>query len=79
MKEELQECTRTLVLGNNQFRDKWGTPDVIGIYRLSTIARLQPLPEIISAEIKTDTSQLITAFGQACAYKLFSHYVTDLV
>ena len=29
--------------------------------------------EIVSAEIKTDTGQLITAFGQACAYKLFSH------
>jgi hypothetical protein len=29
--------------------------------------------EIVSAEIKTDTNQLITAFGQACAYKLFSH------
>lgn len=33
--------------------------------------------EIISAEIKIDTNQnqLITAFGQACAYKLFSHKV----
>ena len=29
--------------------------------------------EIISAEIKTDTSSLITAFGQACSYRLFSH------
>jgi hypothetical protein len=29
--------------------------------------------EIVSAEVKTDTSQLITAFGQACAYCLFSH------
>ena len=31
--------------------------------------------EIITAEIKIDTSSLITAFGQACAYKLFSHRV----
>lgn len=29
--------------------------------------------EIISAEIKPDVSQLVTAFGQACAYCLFSH------
>ena len=29
--------------------------------------------EIISAEIKTDSKNLITAFGQACSYKLFSH------
>ncbi|HEY9229901.1 MAG TPA: hypothetical protein VIP11_24835 [Gemmatimonadaceae bacterium] len=29
--------------------------------------------EIVSAEIKLDTQGLITAFGQACSYKLFSH------
>jgi hypothetical protein len=29
--------------------------------------------EIVSAEIKTESTQLITAFGQACAYSLFSH------
>ncbi len=29
--------------------------------------------QVIVAEVKTDTSQLITAFGQACAYKLFAH------
>ena len=29
--------------------------------------------EILSAEIKTDSAGLITAFGQACSYKLFSH------
>lgn len=28
---------------------------------------------IVSAEIKTDTSGLITSFGQACAYRTFSH------
>ncbi len=34
---------------------------------------IQAPVEIVSAEIKTETNQLITAFGQACAYKLFSH------
>jgi hypothetical protein len=29
--------------------------------------------EIVSAEVKTADSQLVTAFGQACAYRLFSH------
>ena len=29
--------------------------------------------EIVSAEIKTDPTQLVTAFGQVCAYRLFSH------
>ncbi len=36
---------------------------------------IKPPIEIVSAEIKLDTNQLITAFGQACAYKLFSHKV----
>jgi len=36
-------------------------------------AIIQPPPEIISAEIKTGSQPLIVAFGQACAYKLFSH------
>ncbi len=34
-----------------------------------------PIPEIVSAEIKLDPNQLVVAFGQACAYKLFSHKV----
>ncbi len=34
---------------------------------------IQAPVEIVSAEIKTETSQLVTAFGQACAYNLFSH------
>ncbi len=29
--------------------------------------------EILSAEIKLDFTGLITAFGQACSYRLFSH------
>ena len=29
--------------------------------------------EIVSAEVKIDSAGLITAFGQACAYRLFSH------
>lgn len=27
---EMEECTKAIVLGGNRFRDKWGTPDVIG-------------------------------------------------
>ena len=27
---DLEECTRAIPLGGNRFRDKWGTPDVIG-------------------------------------------------
>ncbi|MGB9935840.1 MULTISPECIES: hypothetical protein [Thermodesulfovibrio] len=72
---ELEECTNAITLGRNFFGDKWSTPDVIGIYKFSEIALIKPPIEIISAEIKIDTSQLITAFGQACGYKIFSHKV----
>jgi hypothetical protein len=34
-----------------------------------------PIPEIVSAKIKLDPNQLMVAFGQACAYKLFSYKV----
>jgi len=72
---ELEECDEAIALGGRKFKDKWGTPDVIGVYKFSQADPIRPLPEIISAEIKTDTTNLITAFGQACSYKLFSHKV----
>ena len=72
---DLEECTKAISLGGNRFQDRWGTPDVIGTYRILGFGNIQPPIEIISAEIKIDTSQLIAAFGQACAYKIFSHKV----
>jgi hypothetical protein len=70
---DLEECTAAISLGGNKFGNKWGTPDVFGVSksRESDIVKM-PL-EVVSAEVKIDTGQLITAFGQACAYKLFSH------
>ena len=70
---ESEECTKAISLGGNKFRDKWGTPDVIGkrAPRASDIVKTPT--EIISAEIKVNAKELITAFGQACSYKLFSH------
>jgi hypothetical protein len=70
---ELEECTKAIPVGGNRFKDKWGTPDVIGIRepRMSDIIKAGT--EIVSAEVKIDSSNLITAFGQACAYRLFSH------
>jgi hypothetical protein len=70
---ELEECTRAISLGGNIFRDKWGTPDIVGIRKPRESDIIKPAIEIISAEIKLDTGGLITAFGQACSYKLFSH------
>ncbi len=72
---DLEECTKAIPLGGNRFQDKWGTPDVIGAYRILGLGHIQPPIEIVSAEIKIDIRQLITSFGQACSYKLFSHKV----
>ncbi len=71
--KENEDCDKAIPLGGNKFRDKWGTPDVIG-KRESLRSDMISFPtEITSAEIKTDSRDLITAFGQACAYRLFSH------
>jgi hypothetical protein len=72
---ETEECTKAIALGGCRFRDKWGTPDVIGKRESKKSDIIQAPVEIVSAEIKPDTSQLVTAFGQACAYCLFSHRV----
>ncbi|MFH1422292.1 MAG: hypothetical protein ABIH42_06220, partial [Planctomycetota bacterium] len=66
------ECTKAIPLGGNKFGGKWGTPDVIGKWESRYGDIVKAPTEIVSAEIKTDTAGLITAFGQSCAYKLFS-------
>ncbi len=73
--EELEECTKAIPLGGNCFKNKWGTPDVIGVLRPRESDILQFPAEIVSAEVKVDSNALITAFGQACSYRLFSHKV----
>jgi len=71
--DEVEECTKAIPLGGNKFKDKWGTPDVIGKREPRRSDIVKASTEIVSAEIKADTRDLITAFGQACSYKLFSH------
>lgn len=73
LKNEIEDVTKAIPLGRNKFKDKWGTPDVIGLRESQRSDIIKGPTEIVSAEIKTDTAQLVTAFGQACAYKLFSH------
>ena len=51
---------------------KWGTPDVVGIYKPLASNLIKFPAEIVSAEIKTDPGQPVVAFGQAIAYRLFS-------
>src|SRR3989304_3815831 len=67
------DCTKAIALGGNKFKDKWGTPDVVGKNESKRSDIIQSSIEIVSAEIKTDVNQLITAFGQTCSYRLFSH------
>jgi hypothetical protein len=75
LKDDLEEATRAISLGGNVFGGKWGTPDVIGVYEPKATDPVKFSQEIIAAEIKTDTQQLIVAFGQAVAYRLFAHRV----
>jgi hypothetical protein len=69
----LEECSRAIPIGGSRFKDKWGTPDVIGVREPKKSDIIQFPIEIVSAEIKLDSNGLIVAFGQACSYKLFSH------
>ena len=51
---DMSECTRAIPLGGSKFKDKWGTPDVIGVRQSETGDIVQMPPEIISAEIKVN-------------------------
>lgn len=73
LKNELEEVTHAITLGGNVFKDRWGTPDVIGKAESRRSDVIKGPTSIISAEIKIDQAGLVTGFGQACAYKLFSH------
>ncbi|MDX9910383.1 MAG: hypothetical protein RBS39_00985 [Phycisphaerales bacterium] len=69
---DLGEAVEAVALGGSGLKDKWGTPDVIGVYRPTTENLIKFNTEIVAAEIKVDPSQPIVAFGQACAYRLFA-------
>jgi hypothetical protein len=72
LKNELDEATVAIPVGGAGFQKKWGTPDVVGVYKALASHRIKFDLEIISAEIKTDPQQPVVAFGQAAAYRLFS-------
>jgi hypothetical protein len=61
------------VVGGAGFKSKWGTPDVIGVYKPQPSDIVKFPMEIVSVEIKVDPIGSVVAFGQACAYRLFSH------
>lgn len=72
IKNDLDEVTVVQPLGGAGLKSKWGTPDVIGIYKPLASNLIKFPIEIVSAEIKTDPFEPVTAFGQAIAYRLFS-------
>lgn len=59
-------------LGGASMKTKWGTPDVIGVYKPLAGNLIKFPKEIVSAEIKIDLQASVVAFGQAVAYRLFS-------
>lgn len=71
--EEVGDANRARALGGSIFKAKWGTPDILGVLRPEPSDLIKFNSEIVSVELKTDTNATITAFGQAVAYKLFSH------
>lgn len=72
LKNELDEVTDVVAMGGATLQKKWGTPDVIGVYKPVASNLIKFQPEIVSAEIKTDAAESVVAFGQAMAYRLFS-------
>ncbi len=75
LKGGLDDADNAIVLGGAGMRGSWSTPDVLGARTISPNAVIDLPPEIVSAEIKvgTSSSELLTGFGQACAYLLFSN------
>lgn len=72
LKNELDEVTDVVAVGGASFRTKWGTPDVLGVYKPLASNLIKFPIEIVSAEVKVNPAEAITAFGQAVAYRLFS-------
>ena len=79
LKDELRECTVAESVGEKRDGEKWSSPDVIGVLKPKSRGLVGAFytfpPEVVSAEIKfaSSSQDLIAAFGQACAYKRFSH------
>ena len=72
LKNDLDEVTEVASLGGAGLKSKWGTPDVVGIYKPLASNLIKFGIEIVSAEIKIDPQAPVVAFGQAIAYRLFS-------
>lgn len=70
---ENDEATVAAPLGGASLGGKWGTPDVIAVLKPRAQDIFKFEPQIVTAEIKAVPNQPVIAFGQAVAYRLFSH------
>ena len=70
---DCDEATVAVKLGGNGLGGKCGTPDVMGVLRPRAQDIFKFEPQIVTAEIKAVPNQPVVAFGQAVAYRLFSH------
>lgn len=70
---ENDEAIFASALGGSSLGGKWGTPDVIGVLKPRAQDIFKFEPQIVTAEIKAVPGQPVVAFGQAVAYRLFSH------
>lgn len=72
LKNDLDEVTEVAPLGGAGLKSKWGTPDVIGVYKPLPSNLIKFPMEIVAGEVKIDPYAPIVAFGQAVAYRLFA-------
>ncbi len=72
LKNDLDEVTEVAPLGGAGLRTKWGTPDVIGVYKPLASNLIKFPLEVVSGELKIDPQAPVVAFGQAISYRLFS-------
>lgn len=72
LEADLDEVTAVASLGGAGLGKKWGTPDVVGVYKPRASDRIKFPLEIVAAEIKSEPQFPVVAFGQAAAYRLFA-------
>lgn len=65
--------TAAEITGSSRMNRKWGNPDLFGIVKPAASDPYKFPLEFIALEVKRDTTNLVTAFGQAASYRLFSH------
>jgi hypothetical protein len=71
LKNDLDEATIVEPLGGAGLKGKWGTPDVVGVYKPLASNLIRFPMEIVTGEVKI-AKEPVVAFGQAVAYRLFS-------